>query len=211
MVAADAFGTRSGRFGGIRLNGFADDLGLTTALSSSELAHPKGYLRQHVHRRFYHRIYGAIYWVRFASSSVLFVLREPLLSCRLLVGDRERVRRILEQCQRMAARCSAGRAYWSAFWPVSWTRPAPLSMTRERKILHESKRVFLVCTPELPSLHLAREKITFLKSLALAGRVTILLNRAEKRHVLSIKEIEKIFGLPVECSSGTITRGCTTP
>jgi pilus assembly protein CpaE len=68
------------------------------------------------------------------------------------------------------------------------------------EILHESKRVFLVCTPEIPSLHLAREKLNFLKSINLDSRVTILLNRAQKRHVLSLKEIEKIFGLPVHCT-----------
>ena len=30
------------------------------------------------------------------------------------------------------------------------------------EVMHESKRIFLVCTPEIPSLHLAREKLSFL-------------------------------------------------
>ena len=32
------------------------------------------------------------------------------------------------------------------------------------EIMHESKRIFLVCTPEIPSLHLAREKYLYLNS-----------------------------------------------
>lgn len=65
------------------------------------------------------------------------------------------------------------------------------------EILQESKRVFLVCTPELPSLHLAREKLSFLRSQDLDNRVSILLNRSQKRHQISIQEMEKLFGLPV--------------
>jgi len=65
------------------------------------------------------------------------------------------------------------------------------------EVLHEAKRVFLVCTPELPALHLAREKLLFLRSQDLDGRVSILLNRAQKRHQISIAEMEKLFGLPV--------------
>lgn len=65
------------------------------------------------------------------------------------------------------------------------------------EVLHEAKRVFLVCTPELPSLHLAREKISFLKSMDLHGRVSILLNRAQKRMQISELEMEKLFGMPI--------------
>ena len=64
-------------------------------------------------------------------------------------------------------------------------------------VLHEAKRVFVVCTPELPSLHLAREKLAFLRSQGLDSRVSILLNRAQKRHQITIPEMEKIFGLPI--------------
>ncbi len=45
------------------------------------------------------------------------------------------------------------------------------------EIMHESKRIFLVCTPEIPSLHLAREKYLYLKQLDLGERVSVLLNR----------------------------------
>ncbi len=65
------------------------------------------------------------------------------------------------------------------------------------EIMHESKRIFLVCTPEIPSLHLAREKHAFLKSLDLEDRVSVLLNRVSTRPVITPQQIEQILGLPV--------------
>ena len=65
------------------------------------------------------------------------------------------------------------------------------------EVLHESKRIFLVCTPEIPSLHLAREKYAFLKTLNLEGRISVLLNRVTKRPVITAQQIEQILGLPV--------------
>ncbi len=65
------------------------------------------------------------------------------------------------------------------------------------EILHEAKRVFLVCTPELPALHLAREKLAFLRAQELDSRVSILLNRAQKRMQIPIEEMEKLFGMPI--------------
>jgi pilus assembly protein CpaE len=65
------------------------------------------------------------------------------------------------------------------------------------EVLHEAKQVFLVCTPELPALHLAREKLNYLRSQDLQHKVCILLNRAQKRHQISMEEMENLFGLPV--------------
>jgi pilus assembly protein CpaE len=65
------------------------------------------------------------------------------------------------------------------------------------EIMHESKRIFLVCTPEIPALHLAREKHSYLKSLDLEDRVTILLNRVSNRPVITPEQIEQILGLPI--------------
>jgi pilus assembly protein CpaE len=65
------------------------------------------------------------------------------------------------------------------------------------EVLRESKRIFLVCTPEVPSLHLAREKLVYLRSLDLADRVSILLNRAHKRSLIPTSEVESVLGLPV--------------
>lgn len=65
------------------------------------------------------------------------------------------------------------------------------------EIMMESKRIFLVCTPEIPSLHLAREKFLFLKNLDLGDRVSVLLNRCTKRQVISPDQIEGLLGMPV--------------
>lgn len=65
------------------------------------------------------------------------------------------------------------------------------------EIMQESKRIFLVCTPEIPALHLAREKFAFLRSLELHTRVSVLVNRCQKRQVISNDQIEQILGLPV--------------
>jgi pilus assembly protein CpaE len=65
------------------------------------------------------------------------------------------------------------------------------------EIMHESKRIFLVCTPEIPSLHLAREKYLYLKQLDLGERVNILLNRCQKRPLITPQQIEQLLGLPV--------------
>lgn len=66
------------------------------------------------------------------------------------------------------------------------------------EIMHESKRVFIVCTPEIPSLHLAREKFQYLQTLDLGDRVSILLNRCQKKSLLSPAQIEELLGLPVQ-------------
>jgi len=62
------------------------------------------------------------------------------------------------------------------------------------EIMHESKRIFLVCTPEIPSLHLAREKYLYLKQLDLGERV---LNRQPKRSLISPQQIEQLLGVPI--------------
>lgn len=64
-------------------------------------------------------------------------------------------------------------------------------------LMQESKRVFLVVTPEIPSLHLAREKLAFFKSLDLADRVYVLLNRSHKRSLVSAAQIEDLLGVSV--------------
>jgi pilus assembly protein CpaE len=68
------------------------------------------------------------------------------------------------------------------------------------ELLHESREIFLVCTPEVPSLHLAREKLHFLRSLELESRVKVLLNRATRRSLIPVSEVEKVLGVPVYMS-----------
>ena len=65
------------------------------------------------------------------------------------------------------------------------------------EVLHEAKRVFLVTTAELPALHLAREKLVFLRSQDLASKVSVILNRSQRRGQISVEEVEKLFGMPI--------------
>ncbi len=65
------------------------------------------------------------------------------------------------------------------------------------EIMHESKKIFLVCTPEIPSLHLAREKCLYLRHLDLQDRICVLLNRSQKRPIISPQQIEQLLGYPV--------------
>jgi pilus assembly protein CpaE len=77
---------------------------------------------------------------------------------------------------------------------------ADLSGLLERfsvEVMQQSKRIFVVCTAELPSLHLARQRVDFLRGLELESRVSLLLNRAEKHPIIPSSEIERMIGLPV--------------
>ncbi len=65
------------------------------------------------------------------------------------------------------------------------------------EIMQRSKKIFLVCTPEIPALHLAREKYNFLKSIGLADRVCILVNRCQKRMMITPANIQQLIGVPV--------------
>jgi Flp pilus assembly CpaE family ATPase len=66
------------------------------------------------------------------------------------------------------------------------------------ELMHESKKIFVTCTPEVASLHLAREKIQYLHQLDLAERAVILLNRQLKRPLIDVKEVESLVGIPVQ-------------
>jgi pilus assembly protein CpaE len=65
------------------------------------------------------------------------------------------------------------------------------------ELMRESRRVFLVCTPDIASVHLARKKYHYLQSQELGERVSLLLNRAESDSTISTAQIEDIVGLPV--------------
>ena len=66
------------------------------------------------------------------------------------------------------------------------------------EIMHEAKKIFLVCTPEIPSLHLAREKYLSLKHLDLQDRICVVLNRCQKRPIITPQQIEELLGLPIQ-------------
>jgi pilus assembly protein CpaE len=65
------------------------------------------------------------------------------------------------------------------------------------EIIRDSQQVFLVCTPEVPSLHLTREKIAFLKTLDLDNRASVVLNRVSKQSLLSPQQVQDVLGVPV--------------
>ena len=65
------------------------------------------------------------------------------------------------------------------------------------ELMQESKRILLVCTGEVPSLHLAREKLAFLRDMGLSGRVSLVLNRMRKNPLFSKAQVEELLGQPV--------------
>lgn len=67
------------------------------------------------------------------------------------------------------------------------------------ELMQESNRILLVCTGEIPSLHLAREKLAFLKEEGLSARVSVVLNRVPKHPLFSKNQVEDLLGLPVAC------------
>ncbi|HLJ15309.1 MAG TPA: hypothetical protein VKV15_12490 [Bryobacteraceae bacterium] len=67
-------------------------------------------------------------------------------------------------------------------------------------IMQESKLIFLVTTPEIPSLHLARGKMRFLESQGLGDRVRVLLNRTGKKDTIALPDVEKLLGVPVHAA-----------
>jgi pilus assembly protein CpaE len=71
----------------------------------------------------------------------------------------------------------------------------PLSIA----LLRESRRIFLVTTPEVAPLHLARTRMHRLSELGLSDRVSLLLNR-KVRSVVTDSDVEKTVGIPVSYS-----------
>jgi pilus assembly protein CpaE len=65
------------------------------------------------------------------------------------------------------------------------------------ELMQESKRILLVVTPEIPSLHLAREKLHFLRGFDLESRVSVVLNRCLKKPLFTKAQVEELLGLPV--------------
>jgi len=65
------------------------------------------------------------------------------------------------------------------------------------EIMEESRRIYLVTTAEIASLHLARERFNYLKTLDLHDRIELVLNRSHKRAAIDTKSIEDLLGVPV--------------
>jgi pilus assembly protein CpaE len=67
----------------------------------------------------------------------------------------------------------------------------------ECDVLLRSKRILLVCTPDIGALHVARRKTQWFQDLHLTDKVWVVLNCAERRSTLLVKDIERIIQLPV--------------
>ncbi|HEY1753775.1 MAG TPA: hypothetical protein VGG72_00160 [Bryobacteraceae bacterium] len=63
-------------------------------------------------------------------------------------------------------------------------------------VMKESTRVLMVCTPELPSLQMARQKLAFLRTLGIERRVAIVLNRCDAA-TFTPNQVEQALGYPV--------------
>jgi pilus assembly protein CpaE len=81
---------------------------------------------------------------------------------------------------------------------------------RSMAVLREANRIFLVTTPELASLRMAKLKAMSLRKLEWEDKTQLLLNRATKRMEVPIEEIEALVGLPVfatfPCDYADVTR-----
>jgi pilus assembly protein CpaE len=66
-------------------------------------------------------------------------------------------------------------------------------------LMKESRRIFLVTTPEVVPLHMAAARLHSLKELGLEDRVSLLLNR-KVRNELTDAEVAKLVGTPVAYS-----------
>jgi pilus assembly protein CpaE len=68
----------------------------------------------------------------------------------------------------------------------------------ELETLHRAKEIFLVCTSEVGTLHMAKRKAEMRHSLGLEGRVAVILNRARLRGSIVTRDIEEVLRLPVQ-------------
>lgn len=75
--------------------------------------------------------------------------------------------------------------------------PGPLDPC-SMEVLSEAKRVYLVCTQELASVHIALRKAERLKRLGLDGEIRVVLNRYVASHVMTKHRVADLIGYPVE-------------
>jgi Flp pilus assembly CpaE family ATPase len=74
-------------------------------------------------------------------------------------------------------------------------------------LLGQSKEIFLVCTSDVPSLHLARAKANFLRDAGFGSNTSVVINRSETRNLFTVGEIEKLLGLRVRFTLQNDPRG----
>jgi pilus assembly protein CpaE len=70
--------------------------------------------------------------------------------------------------------------------------------TYECETLLRAKKIYLVCTPDITALHVARRKSNWFRDLGMADKVAVVLNHVNRRNSLSVADIERIIQLKVE-------------
>lgn len=70
------------------------------------------------------------------------------------------------------------------------------------QVMNESKEIFVVCTPEMTSIELAREKLACLERAGLRDRASVLLNRQGHNLSMSTETAESALGVPVRAAFG---------
>jgi pilus assembly protein CpaE len=70
----------------------------------------------------------------------------------------------------------------------------------EVETIRRAKECFLVCTPDIGVLHMAKRKAEMLRSLGLQPKVSVIMTRVEGRGAMATKDIEAILQLPVRFS-----------
>jgi Flp pilus assembly CpaE family ATPase len=68
---------------------------------------------------------------------------------------------------------------------------------QECETLLRAKSIYLVCTPDIGALHVARRKASWLRDLRLTDKVSVVLNCVDRRNTLSVNDIQHIIQLPV--------------
>jgi pilus assembly protein CpaE len=81
---------------------------------------------------------------------------------------------------------------------------------RSTAVMREADKIFLVTTPDLAALRLARLKAQCLRKLDWEDKAVLIVNRVSRRMELSLDEIEETVGLPVfatfPCVYADVTR-----
>jgi len=75
----------------------------------------------------------------------------------------------------------------------------------ECETLRRAKQIFLVCTPDIGALHVARRKSSWLRDIGVTENVSVILNRVERRSLLPLTGTEDIIQMPVRYVLGTGT------
>jgi pilus assembly protein CpaE len=129
------------------------------------------------------KLIDADYWQKLVKPMGSQI--ELLLAGRPRLGDADDPSRIPSVIEFARSRYSV----INADIPESWDS---VSLA----VLREADQIFVVSTPELSSLRLARAKAALMKKLDIADKASVILNRSKKLE-LNTSEIESVVGLPL--------------